>query len=316
MALRMPLSGAEAAKLRFGVSPLAETVLAVRMLCGTVRHPVYERWARAARPLLAREKELPLLARVVSGCLPSFLFPVPGTRQPAVADELDRLRATPAAYVEAELAAARVALPGDGLCGRLADALARCHDRLVAPQWDRMRAVLDADIAEQGVRLTNGGIAGLLGVLHDDVAWRDGELLVRGPCPADTMTLHGHGLVLSPTVFGWPRVIVDRSPLGAGCVRYPARGVGHLWEASSSLPEGLAAVLGRTRTALIEALEEPLSTGRLAVMLGITPGAVSQHLGALRRAGLVVTRREGRTAEHLRTERAAALIGGRPAKSA
>ncbi len=72
---------------------------------------------------------------------------------------------------------------------------------------------------------------------------------------------------------------------------------------------GLAPVLGRTRTALLAALAEPLTTAALASRLGITPSAVSQHLGALRGAGLVSTERNGRTALHLRTERATHLLG-------
>ncbi|MFD5087237.1 ArsR/SmtB family transcription factor [Kitasatospora sp. NPDC058406] len=73
--------------------------------------------------------------------------------------------------------------------------------------------------------------------------------------------------------------------------------------------------VGRTRAALLSELGEPLSTPDLAARLGVTAGAVSQHLGALRAAGLVTTRRTGRTAVHLRTRTGTVLTAepsGRP----
>lgn len=115
------------------------------------------------------------------------------------------------------------------------------------------------------------------------------------------------GLVLLPSVFNWPNVGVDKSPVTTASIRYPAVGVGLLWEPPPALA-GLAPVLGHTRTSLLGALAEPLTTAALASRLGISPSAVSQHLGALRGAGLVSTQRNGRTALHLRTERANQLL--------
>jgi DNA-binding transcriptional ArsR family regulator len=48
----------------------------------------------------------------------------------------------------------------------------------------------------------------------------------------------------------------------------------------------------------------------LAARLGVTVGAVSQHLGVLRAAGLAVSRREGREMVSLRTGLGLALIRG------
>ncbi|YCK40210.1 ArsR/SmtB family transcription factor [Actinomadura sp. ATCC 39365] len=122
----------------------------------------------------------------------------------------------------------------------------------------------------------------------------------------DTVELEGRGLVLTPSVFTWPDVLVDRSPLEAGWLVYPAGGEGRLWDDTQSAPECLTAVLGRTRAS------EPLSTGDLASRLAVTPGAVSQHLTALRATGLVTTRRAGRTATHTCTDLATGLIAASP----
>jgi DNA-binding transcriptional ArsR family regulator len=71
----------------------------------------------------------------------------------------------------------------------------------------------------------------------------------------------------------------------------------------------LRELLGTTRAGLLIALADPADTPTLARRLGVTPGAVSQHLRVLRDAGLVRTARDGRTALHLRTGRADVLLG-------
>ncbi|MCB5164432.1 winged helix-turn-helix domain-containing protein [Streptomyces bambusae] len=315
MPVEIRLSAAEVARVRLAVSPLAETVFGVRAALGAGGHEVHRPWVGEAQPVLAAEPELPLLRTLLEGCLPSFLFPVPQERLPAFDAELADLRATDPAYVAAECAALGVRagqLPEPAeLVERVAGALARCHARLVAPHWGRMRAVLEADLARRAVALVDSGVAGLFAQLHRDVVWREGELVVHGRRRAGavwTVEAGGHGLVLMPSVFGWPDVVVDHSPRTAASIRYPASGVGLLWEQPRPTPAGLAAVLGRTRAALLAELGEPLGTPDLAARLGVTASAVSQHLGALRGAGLVTTRRTGRSAVHLRTRTGTLLM--------
>jgi hypothetical protein len=117
-----------------------------------------------------------------------------------------------------------------------------------------------------------------------------------------------HGLVLSPSAFCWPKAWVEVDPVGQGVLRYPARGIGALWE-ERAVPQGLAALIGRTRARLLTLLEVPRGTTDLAAALEVTAGAVSQHVAVLRSAGLVTTRREGRHVRHARTARADALMG-------
>ncbi|MFE5711163.1 ArsR/SmtB family transcription factor [Streptomyces sp. NPDC056501] len=63
----------------------------------------------------------------------------------------------------------------------------------------------------------------------------------------------------------------------------------------------LADLLGRTRARVISHLAQPASTTELAERLGVTPGAVSQHLGVLHRAGLVTMARQGNLVLYLRS---------------
>ncbi|WP_460494936.1 helix-turn-helix domain-containing protein [Dactylosporangium cerinum] len=56
-------------------------------------------------------------------------------------------------------------------------------------------------------------------------------------------------------------------------------------------------------------LSAPASTTALAARTGLTAGGVSQHLAALRAAGLVTAHRDGRTVLNIRTDVADALLG-------
>ena len=53
-------------------------------------------------------------------------------------------------------------------------------------------------------------------------------------------------------------------------------------------------LIGGTRADLLRVLEVPMTTSELARRLHLTPAAVSQQLGLLRRAGVVDARRQGR----------------------
>ena len=321
MPVKISLTAADVARVRFALSPLSETILGLRAAVRPAGHPLHEPWLRRARAELHREPELPLLRTVLgSYLLPSFLTPVPEQRAPSLATELDRLAAVDPAFIRVDCVDAlgkREAAglpPAPVLLRRVLAAVRRCHERLIEPYWDRMGALLDADLDRRAAALVDRGVEGLFADLHHDIAWHEGELLVNPQCTRDgRVDASGHGLVLLPSVFGWPDVWVDDSPVTAASIRYPATGIGLLWEQPPGSTDGLAAVLGPTRAALLDLLALPSTTPGLAARLGITPGAVSQHLGALRRAGLVATTRRGREALHLRTPRAAVLVGAEPA---
>jgi hypothetical protein len=103
---------------------------------------------------------------------------------------------------------------------------------------------------------------------------------------------------------------------GTPSVASPARGSAWPWApAPPAGDDGLAALLGRGRAAVLTAIGAPASTTELAARLAVTPGAVSQQLAILTRPGLASRMRRGRRVLHLRTELgdqlAAAGRGGR-----
>ncbi|GAA3679647.1 hypothetical protein GCM10022224_049850 [Nonomuraea antimicrobica] len=72
----------------------------------------------------------------------------------------------------------------------------------------------------------------------------------------------------------------------------------------------LAALLGPTRAAVLEAVAEGRGTGQIARHLGISPAGASQHATVLREAGLIATTRHRNAVRHTLTPLGALLLNG------
>jgi DNA-binding transcriptional ArsR family regulator len=298
------------------------------------------RWAQAelARRPQPLGRVWPLL---INGLpyYPEFLIPAPAVRCPAFDTELDRLRATPDQAVRASLgrvfggvtwpaSAVELAAHPVPSLAEIAAELAGFHDRLIAPHWERMRAVLDADVAYRGGLLADGGARALLHDLHSDLHWDEGVLTISEPDPRfHDVVLGPDGVVIMPSVFGWPDVSVRKQTSTQTTLHYPARGAATVWYTDGgtagtggTAPDpGAAAtaeLLGTVRARLLSALRSPATTTALARGFGVTPGAVSQHLSVLHRAGLADRTRTGRTVLYQATDLGLALLDPpRPAPS-
>ena len=134
-----------------------------------------------------------------------------------------------------------------------------------------------------------------------------GDALQIDTVYSETVALRGQGLLLVPSAFIW-RPFAITSPPWQPTLIYPARGVALLWERGDPAPDALAAVLGRARAELLAALAAPASTTELAGRLGRSAGGISEHLTALRDAGLVSAARQGRSVLYVRTPVADRLV--------
>jgi DNA-binding transcriptional ArsR family regulator len=312
------------ANTRFAVSPLHETITAVHVLVRPGRQPVHAPWCRWAEAELAdRPLRLPRLWQLVVHDLPSwpeFLAPAPVGRQAGLEAQLAAVRATDPDSVRAsirrvfghhppEAAVELTTRPAEALA-ELADELREAHDRLIGPHWARMRALLDVDIAYRAGVLAEGGPAALLAGLHPAISWRNGVLSFARGARDRPIALAPGGLVLCPSVFGGPDVVVKGRTSTHTTLRYPARGVGSLWSASDTRPpDSLGRLVGRPRARLLSALSSPATTTMLASEQGVTAGAVSQHLAVLYATGLVRRDRVGRLVHYSLTESGRALLG-------
>jgi Family of unknown function (DUF5937)/Bacterial regulatory protein, arsR family len=312
---------------RFAISPLSETVSGLQQLAATSRRESNLRWTRwASAELASRPLELsrtwPLIV-TNRPSFPQFLLPAPVGAGTTIDDDLAAMRRTTARQVRASLqrvfsdqlpdsAAELAAHPAAGLRAIAAE-LRAAHDRLIAPHWARIRAVLDADIAYRARQLAAGGAERLFADLHPDLHWRDGRLTLEHTQRDSAVNTGPGGLVLLPVALGPPHVLLKGNTTTQTTIRYPARGIGTLWTSGTRpVPRSAVRLLGRPRAELLEALRSPATTTDLALALRVTPSAVSQHLGILRDSGLVAGERIGRTVLYLTTERGLALLDPAP----
>ncbi|KAK1182198.1 DUF5937 family protein [Streptomyces sp. NBS 14/10] len=326
MPLHMSFGRDDLLRCRFAISPLGQTHEAVRTLLRSERHGYHLPWLRRVRSAVAG-LDLSLLALFmpIRGYTPDFLGPPPEVPYPTFEEELARLRATDAATARSEMALSLTWNPGsaDSPAGqallddparavrRLAELTERVWLALLAPDWPRVRALLEADVAYRARRLADGGLEMLFADLRPALSWADGQLTVRtragGP---EVQQLDGRGLLLMPNVFVWPDVISGFAPPWQPTVIYPARGVGGLWqEPAEGAAHALVRLLGANRAAILSALEDPTATTALAQRLGLAPSSVSAHLGVLRAAGLLTSRRDGHRVLYERTPLGIALLG-------
>jgi DNA-binding transcriptional ArsR family regulator len=334
MLLVLELEVADLAATRFAISPLSETVRAILLLGGRDTPAANAPWVRWARSELGlRPLRLPRLwPLIVNGLTtyPEFLAPAPEARTPELEIELARLRATPAAAVRASLrrvwegrpwpeSARELAARPRASLAEIAAEIAEFHDRLIAPHWERIRPVLEADIAYRADLLAGGGARSLFSDLHPDLRWSGGTLTLtdtdHGPSPFKIM-LGPDGVVLVPSVFNWPLVSLSLATSTQTILMYPARGTATVWEGGAwsgmagEREDAAEALLGTPRVRLLAALRSPATTTALARRLGVTPSAVSQHLAVLHRSGLVDKRRSGRAVLYQTTALGLALLEG------
>ncbi|MEV4560297.1 helix-turn-helix domain-containing protein [Kitasatospora sp. NPDC049285] len=327
MALRFRLGLADLAAAYFACSPLQEAVLSLRMWThpGHYPHgPAFE----AMRPAFEALPAAPLLRALVAGnkYVPDFLTPRPHVPFPDFRAELDLVRAFEPALLAGELE--RTYLPHDrvlpkllaerldhpeALIAEIADALEQYWTRVLEPDWwPRARSVLRADIVHRSRVLAERGAAGLLADLDHRLHWADGVLTIDHDWFDDHLdvVVDRRGLAFVPTCFARGAITAigpDRTP----SITYPARGQRTIAAAAEPppTPRALEQLLGAPKARLLMLLHEPTATTELARRLGVTPGAVSQHLAVLHATRLVSRARHGRLVLYARSPLADRLLG-------
>lgn len=324
-------------RCRFAISPLCETHEAVRTLRRTRRHGYHRSWLRRMRAAVAGLDLSELwLFMPMGGYIPDFLGPPPDApfAAPASFDaELARLRSTDPAMARHEMALSLACTPGAAksplgrrmlddpawAVQRLADLTQRVWNALIADDWPRLRALMEADVAYRTRKLVEGGLESLFSDLHGKVTWTQGTLTLRtAPATLNVRDLGGRGVLLMPSIFVWPDVVSGFAPPWQPTVIYPARGMGGLWsdDLPSAAQDALVRLLGANRATILRGLREPASTTVLAHRYGLAVSSVSEQLSVLRAAGLLTSRRQGHQVLYARTPLGEALAGGTTAGTA
>ncbi|NBE50706.1 ArsR/SmtB family transcription factor [Streptomyces boluensis] len=329
MALRLRFGESDLLRCRFALSPLWETQQAVRTLARPEHHGYHLPWLRRTRRAAAGLDLAPLwLLMPQHGHGADLLCPPPLGPTASFEEELAGVRATDPEVARRDIAKSLADQPGglESARGRamladperavreLAELIDRAWRALVEPDWPRLRALLEADVAYHSRRLAQVGFGRLLGELSPRLSWADSTLTITNTWGDHSRVLDGSGVVLMPSVFTWPETVGGYDEPWQPAVIYPARGIGGLWtEPADRTPDALARLLGRARADVLCALTEPAATTALAHRLGLAPSSVSAHLSALRGAGLLTSRRQGHQVLYERTPLGIALATGETA---
>ncbi|MFK0181632.1 ArsR/SmtB family transcription factor [Streptomyces xanthochromogenes] len=305
--------------------PLWETVLGVQQLTTARTSRAYASWRSTAlgvltdRRLTGAVRLIKLIAPDGAPYFPDFLTPEAASS--GLQAGLDALSSTPCTQVRGEMAMlfqrsrrvpdwCRGLAAGDRHAVReVRDAMELVHDAVIRPGWSAAAATTAADRAVRIRAMTADGITGLLGSLRPVLRW-DPPVL-SGPYPAQhDIHLRGSGLRLIPSHFcrRTPVVLLDSTlpPVLVYPVEHPADPSAN--GSRSRQEKALATLLGRSRARVLVTLHAAVTTTEIALAVGISPASASEHVRALREAGLSASARQGTHVVHTLTPLGTALV--------
>ncbi|MEU5783612.1 winged helix-turn-helix domain-containing protein [Micromonospora lupini] len=329
--LKIHFSGEDILRTRVApaADPVWELVLSLHVLQGRNRDPLTSTWRRTVTRGLRQDvasEQLRLLFALnpPRGYFPDFLTPYASVG--GFEAGLEAVRSTPIELLQRDLtlvaadnqlpASASALARGDVATLRhLADSMEQYRSLAIGPYWSRIQSAVAADRTRRARALLDGGVEGLLASLRPRMRWDSGVLEVRDYPHSRELHLDGRGLLLVPSFFcaGTPVALLD--PALPPVLVYPVDRLGGLTTtdgdalaASSAGRDSLAALLGRTRAAVLEASDDGCTTGEVARRLNISPAAASQHATVLRNAGLLVSHRDRNTVLHTLTPLGRAVL--------
>ncbi|MDX6239699.1 MAG: hypothetical protein QOG10_4514 [Kribbellaceae bacterium] len=278
----------------------------------------YARWHRSTRDALADQ---PFQQMVSSFLLP--LFPraayFPDFLTPAAAIDgleagIDAILGTPPERVTSELQTlAQVhhapdwapRLADDDLRADLGAALRTYHQKVIEPYCDTIDAALEGDRAMRTRALQRGGVDRLLASYWPMMRWRSPVLEVNYPL-TKTIHLDGRGLLLTPSYFCWQYPVALADDELPPVLIYPL--LHELSEQPEVPEESPAALIGATRTAILQTVNAGRTVQEIAQQVGISVPATNRHLDVLRDSGLIASHPQGQEILHVLTPLGAALL--------
>ncbi|SCF34380.1 Helix-turn-helix domain-containing protein [Micromonospora matsumotoense] len=320
--------------LRTRVAPAAdpvwELVLSLHLLQGRTRDPLMAGWRRGVAAGLRRETaadqfRLLFALNPPRGYFPDFLTPYQSLD--GFEAGLDAVRSTPTGLLRRDLnvlagtnllpsSAAALARGEPEVLRHLTESMTQYRSVAIDPYWGRIRAAVEADRAVRARALLDGGAEGLLASLRPGMRWESGVLQVLDYPNRRELHLDGRGLLLVPSFFCARTPVALLDPALPPVLVYPADRLGGLdpppgeggRPAGDGGREALAALLGRTRAAVLQVSDDGATTGEVARRLHISAAAASQHTTVLRNAGLLVSRRDRNTVLHTLTPLGRAML--------
>ncbi|WP_405094448.1 winged helix-turn-helix domain-containing protein [Micromonospora sp. NBC_01412] len=311
-----------------GADPLWEMTLSMHVLQVRRQDPLTSGWRRGVSRELRRhvgKEQLRLLFALNPGWgyFPDFLTPHDSVQ--GLEAGLDAVRRTPVPLLRRDLtrviaenplpsSAAALARGEPEMLRHLTESMEQYRALALSPYWPHIQAAVEADRTRRARALLDRGVEGLLASLRPMARWEAGVLEIHGYPNSRELHLDGRGLLLVPSFFCASIPVALLDPALPPVLVYPVDRLGGLAPApgeggvTGSGREALAALLGRTRAAVLAATDEGCTTGEVARRLGISPAAASQHATVLRNAGLLVSHRDRNTVLHTLTPLGRAIL--------
>ena len=293
--------------------PLWETVFSIFRLRYHGPQLIFGKWRRETARARRRGDLEVLLPLIPGGYYPDFLTPAEAGE--GLEAGLEALLLTPAQRLRRELgllARQQTHLPpwmsslaaGDRqVLERVAQALRAQHDAAVAPVWAEARAHVEVDRAKRARAFLDGGCEGLLRSYLPLMRWNPPVLEIDSFRYERVIHLGGRGLLLVPSYLSWATTDMLQDRTLPQVLVYPIE------HGITSLPAGsVAALIGATRAAVLEAVGAGRTTSELARRVGVSDASISNHTSVLRAAGLIRSSRLGKSMLHTMTPLGLALL--------
>lgn len=188
--------------------------------------------------------------------------------------------------------------PG-ALRDRYADALERFWESAFEDEWDRLLPMIEAEITAGAHALVTKGPDGLVRTLLPEGHWDadTSSIVIAKDWEGSASIEPGRPLLLVPTVYGWPCVMLELAEPWPPSIHFPLRRLRHPEVPDASAGEvvdGFKALADETRLQIARMIaDEPRSTRELSELLSLSDSAISRNLKILEGAGLVSRQRDG-----------------------
>ena len=309
------LSTQALARSRFALSPLAETLGALRVLSDPCTDPWVHTWHTEHAPRLRAALDADPFHRgfvdlVLAGkWLPHLVVhPPEGGMTTTLATELHTLAATPdtAVFADFQDTVRRTAtdddltwLEGRDWAPRIAALLHEVWTQHVLPDWPRRRSLLERDVTHRAGLLAAHGWPRALDRMSRRSAWIGTDAIRFSDQHGPDRIVGPDGMLFVPVTAARGTWLCEGPGLPPALV-YPARGTAA--QAPSAADDALDRLVGRGRARLLRELDQPATSTELAAALTASFGTVGGHLAVLRDAGLVSGTRSARRVIYRRTE--------------
>ena len=182
---------------------------------------------------------------------------------------------------------------------RMTSMLRRYWDEAFHEEWDRIRPRIEGEVTLGARALVTRGVGGLVDELLPEGHWDAdrSHLVVDKHWEHTCDVVDRGGLLMVPTVFGWPCVLIELGHPWPASIMFPLRDLRQPevpQAADHEVADGLRALGDETRLQITRLVaEQPRSTRELATLLSLSESAVSRHLKTLAGAGIVDSERDG-----------------------